>query len=244
MNDLLTRSLARIVTGNHKTASVFEKYQLDFCCRGKRTLQQACEDTGLNTHVILSELELANSTTTGDNYSPDQMSLSELVSHIVNTHHAYVKNELPLIFGYLRKVSAKHGERHPELFKIFELFAVVKEEMELHMQKEEKILFPRITEIERLAAGNTLISFSKTFLSAPVSMMEQEHDHAGNLMAGIRQFTNNYTAPAEACTTYRLSFAAMQTFEAELHRHVHLENNILFPKALHLFDTFGSHPSN
>lgn len=244
MNDLLTRSLAQIVTRNHKTASIFEKHHLDFCCKGKQTLQQACADTGLDADEILSELEMANTAMTDESYSPDHMLLNVLADHIVNTHHAYVKNESPLIFGYLQKVASKHGERHPELLKIFELFTAVKEEMELHMQKEERILFPRITEMEKLVADKAAISINKNFLAAPVSLMEQEHDHAGSMMAGIRRLSNNYIPPADACTTYRLSFAALQAFEMDLHRHVHLENNILFPKALHLFDTFGSHSSN
>jgi regulator of cell morphogenesis and NO signaling len=244
MNDLLTTSLAQIVTGNHKTASVFEKHNLDFCCRGKRTLQQACADTGLNADEIVSELEGANTSTAGEMYDPDHMLLSELTDHIVNTHHVYVKKELPLLFGYLQKVTAKHGERHPELTRIFGLFAAVKEEMELHMEKEEKILFPRIAEMEKLVADHATVAINKNYLAAPVSMMEQEHDHAGSMMAEIRRLSNNYMPPADACTTYRLSFAALQAFEADLHRHVHLENYILFPKALHLFDTFESYPSN
>jgi regulator of cell morphogenesis and NO signaling len=244
MKDLLTTSLAQIVTGNHKTASVFEKHHLDFCCKGKRTLQQACVDKGLNAEEIVTELEMANTTLPDDNFNPDNLMLTELADHIVNTHHAYVKNELPLILGYLQKVASKHGERHPELYKIFELFAAVKEEMELHMQKEERILFPRIGETERLVADHATLSINKNFLAAPVLMMEQEHDHAGSMMAEIRKLSNNYVPPADACTTYRLSFSALQAFEMDLHRHVHLENNILFPKALHLFDKFGSHTSN
>ncbi len=243
MNELLNKSLAQIVTGNHKTASVFEKYHLDFCCKGKRTLQQACAETNLDSGTLLAELDAANNTKP-EAHQAGNMTLQELAAYITETHHSYVKKEMPLIFGYLQKVTAKHGERHPELFKIFELFAAVKEEMELHMQKEEKILFPRITEIERLSRENAAIPVSTTFLSGPVSMMEQEHDHAGNMLAEIRELSRNYTPPADACTTYKLSFAALQAFELDLHQHVHMENNILFPKALQLFGTFGNYSSN
>jgi len=142
---------------------------------------------------------------------------------------------MPQIFSYLQKVASKHGERHPELLKIVELFAAVKEEMEQHMQKEELILFPRINEMEKLVTEGTEIRINQTYLQAPINMMEQEHDHAGEMLAEINRLTDNYHPPADACTTYKLSFAALQAFEMDLHQHVHLENNILFPKALQLF---------
>lgn len=235
MKDLLTKSLAKIVTDNHKAATVFEKYHLDFCCKGKRTLEQACSEKKLSADEVLSELASVTAVRESEKNNPDTMMSAELIDHIVDTHHTYVKNELPLIFGYLQKVASKHGEKHPELFKIFELFAAVKEELELHIQKEEQILFPRIKEIERLSDENTGIHISSSFIAAPVTIMEHEHDHAGSMMAEIRRLTNNYTPPADACTTYKLSFAALQAFELDLHRHVHLENNILFPKALRFF---------
>lgn len=236
MTELLTKSLAKIVTENHKTANVFEKYQLDFCCKGKRTLQEACKENKVNPVEVLSDLELTMMTAITEVAEPDTLSLNDLSDHIVDTHHAYVRNELPLIYGYLQKVASKHGERHPELFKIFELFAAVKEEMEMHMMKEEKILFPRIREVEKLTNDNATLHINNTFIAAPVSVMEQEHDHAGSMMAEIRELSNNYTPPADACTTYKLSFEALKAFEQDLHRHVHLENNILFPKALKLFE--------
>ncbi len=126
------------------------------------------------------------------------------------------------------------------MLKVFDLFTAVKEEMEMHMQKEETVLFPRIKELEKqLAAGNKN-NLNITYLKSPIIMMEQEHDHAGAAMAEIRQLTNNYNLPADACTTYRLSFAALEAFELDLHQHVHLENNILFPKALQLFKITGA----
>ena len=244
MNELLNKSLAQIVTGNHKTASVFEKYHLDFCCKGKRTLQQACAETNLDTDIVLAELAGVKTDGPAGQKDPTLLTLEELSEYIVTIHHSYVKNELPLISGYLQKVTAKHGERHPELYKVFELFTAVKEEMELHMQKEEKVLFPRIQEVEKAVKSNALVQLNISFLKAPVSMMEQEHDHAGSLMAEIRELTGDYTVPADACTTYKLSYASLHAFEKDLHRHVHLENNILFPKALQLFDSTGTFSTN
>lgn len=234
MSELMTKSLAQIVNTNHRAATVFEKYHLDFCCKGKRTLQQACTESELKIEEVLSDLErTAQEKSIPVHY--ENMSLTQLADYIVLTHHSYVKKEMPAILSYLEKVASKHGNGHPEMMRVLELFATVKEEMGQHMQKEEQILFPRIKEVEQqLGEGNEII-INNTYLLSPISMMEQEHDHAGSLLSEIRQLTNDYTPPADACTTYKLSFASLQAFEHDLHQHVHLENNILFPKALRLF---------
>ncbi|MBK8607805.1 MAG: DUF542 domain-containing protein [Chitinophagaceae bacterium] len=173
MNVLASKTLAQIVTNNHKAASIFEKHHLDFCCKGKRTLEQACSESDIKIEEVLKELDKAEKTSESKtNYN--ELSLAQLSEHIVSTHHNYVKNEMPALLGYLQKVSSKHGDRHPEMNKVFQIFGAVKEEMEFHMQKEEMV-------------------------------------------------------------TYQLSFASLQAFELDLHRHVHLENNILFPKALKMF---------
>lgn len=234
MNELASRTLAQIVTANHRTAAVFEKYHLDFCCKGKRSLQQACSEQNISVEELLNELEGAASTYQAA-FPFDKLTLSQLVDHIVSTHHAYVKTESVQLLAYAEKVAAKHGQRHPELLKIFQLVTAIKEEMALHMQKEELVLFPRIKELENFSQhehGDIKLSF--TYLQAPITMMEQEHDHAGTLLADIRQASSNFTPPSDACTTYKLLFASLQAFEMDLHQHVHLENNILFPKAIML----------
>ena len=237
MKNLNSLSLAQIVNNNHKAASVFEKYHLDFCCKGKRSLEQACSEQQLPISLVSEDLE--NIFTNGNSDAAvdfEKMNLTQLSDYIVQTHHAYVKSEMPQIYAYLQKVSSKHGERHPELYKIFETFAAVKEEMEGHMKKEELILFPRMKELQKLADNeNANLQLNITSLQSPITVMEQEHDHAGSLLNDIRIFTNDYTPPQDACTTYRLSFAALKAFELDLHQHVHLENNILFPKAIGLF---------
>ncbi len=234
MNNLKETTLAQIVTDNHMAAAVLEKYNLDFCCKGKRSLQQACDEKQLSINEIASELkELKKKKDTEDLLHFEKLSLKELTEYIVQTHHAYVKKELPQIFSYLEKVVAKHSDRHPELIKVFQLFAAVKEEMEGHMKKEELILFPRIKDLEKQIQNDSgKFNVNITYLQSPITEMEQEHDHAGSLLSEIRMLTNNYTAPEDACTTYRLSFAALQAFELDLHQHVHLENNILFPKTI------------
>jgi regulator of cell morphogenesis and NO signaling len=237
MNEsLFSSSLAQIVNSNHQAASVFEKYHLDFCCKGKRSLEQACSEQQLAISEVTADLK--NIFTKDNHVSIDfeKMDLIQLADYIVQTHHAYVKNEMPQIYAYLHKVSSKHGERHAELYKIFQTFSAVKEEMEGHMKKEELILFPRIKELQKLANNeNANLQLNITYLQSPITVMEQEHDHAGSLLNDIRILSNNYTPPQDACTTYRLSFAALKEFELDLHQHVHLENNLLFPKAINMF---------
>ena len=236
MENLNSLSLAQIVSTNHKAASVFEKYHLDFCCKGKRSLAQACREQQLQLENVVTELETAFDQENKTGVDFEQLSLTQLCDYIVNTHHSYVKNEMPQIYAYLQKVTSKHGERHPELQKIFGIFTAVKEEMEGHMKKEEQILFPRIQELEKMVeTENPVTQISLTYLQGPIIVMEQEHDHAGSLLNEIRILTDNYTPPHDACTTYRLSFAALQAFELDLHQHVHLENNILFPRSINIF---------
>ena len=236
MPEILKKSLAQIVHVNYRAAAVFEKYHLDFCCKGKRTLLQACEETGLNAMEVISQLELESQYTSSKaTIDYTGLSLSQLADYIISHHHQYTKKELPSIAVCLQKIIAKHGGRHPEMLKVYQVFMSLKEEMELHMQKEEAILFPRIKEMEsQLAIGNPF-KVHVSYLQSPVSMMEQEHDHAGTAMATIRELTSNYTLPEDACTTYKLSFAALAAFELDLHQHVHLENNMLFPMTLAQF---------
>jgi len=234
MVNQMTKSLAQIVNDNHKAASIFEKYDLDFCCKGKRSLQQACIEKSLPVEKLLAELQATNDACELP-ISYDKMSLTELAGYIVSKHHAYVKAEMPQIFAYLQRVATKHGDRHPEMRKVFELFSELKSDMEEHMDKEELILFPRIEAAEDGASEKKTANMNVFYVQHPIQIMEEDHEKAGEVMAEIRRLTSNYTPPNDACTTYRVSFAALQAFESDLHRHVHLENNVLFPKAIELF---------
>jgi regulator of cell morphogenesis and NO signaling len=227
MQNLRNKTLAQIVTGDHRAASIMEKYHLDFCCKGKRSLEQACSEQHISPEELIEELEGLNNNKE-ETTAFEQMSMTQLIDHILLKHHTYVKTEGPQIMFYLQKVAGKHGDRHPELIRIFELFSEVKQEMDFHMQKEELILFPRIKQLDLPNSDRK----SMEFLLAPISVMEQEHELAGGHLQEIRQLTNDYTPPQDACTTYKLSFAALESFEKDLHQHVHLENNILFPKAI------------
>lgn len=236
MTGLSNKTLAQIVMEDHRNAFVFEKYHLDFCCKGKRSLEQACAEQHINATDVINELSHTVSTGTGTcalEFPFDKMSLTQLADYIVTTHHAYVKKEAKQILAWLEKVAFKHAGRYPELKRILALFTSEKEEMDLHMEKEELILFPRIKELERISKeANGKMTININYLLSPIAILEKEHDYAGSLLEEIRNLSNDYVPPEEACTTNRLAFAALRSFEADLHQHVHLENNILFPKAI------------
>lgn len=229
MTELMNQTLSQIVTENYQAAQVFEKYGLDFCCKGKRPLTDACKEKSLPVENVVKELTQALSSADNQKEFKD-MSLTELAEYIVRVHHNYVKQSMPPILMYVLKVATKHGSRFPYMHEVYDLFLEIEEEMTSHMAKEEKILFPRIKLLELNAAQEN----TPGYISAPVEVMETEHEHAGDTMEKIRVLTNNYQAPEDACTTFRLALASLQAFESDLHHHVHLENNILFPKAIAL----------
>jgi regulator of cell morphogenesis and NO signaling len=231
MTNIAEQSLASIVTTHHETVPVLEKYHLDFCCKGKRTLSQACIEKGLATEEIIKELEASLNSTDPTNIPVVQMNAGQLIGHILLHHHFYVRQSMPTIEDHLMKVAAKHGSSFPYMKNVLELFTQLKSEMNLHMQKEEMILFPRIKEVESFAKYAQQQGRDQSYIYNPVAVIESEHDAAGSVMDQIRQLTNDYTAPAEACTTFKVVMDELRTFEEDLHQHVHLENNLLFPMA-------------
>jgi len=231
MTTIEKQTLAAIVTSNHLAVPVLEKYHLDFCCKGKRTLTEACIEKGLSVETISAELENSAKNEQSNSMPFTVMSAEQLISYILIHHHFYVKQSMPTILGHLEKVAAKHGDRYPYMVEVLQLFTAINEEMTLHMHKEEVILFPRIKEIEALVAAGQSRNLSEGYISGPVEVMEKEHDHAGEILYRIRELTNSYTEPADACTTFKVVLAELKAFEEDLHRHVHLENNLLFPNA-------------
>ena len=231
MTNIAEQSLALIVTTYQQTVPVLEKYHLDFCCKGKRTLSQACTEKGLTIEEIIKELEASVNSTDPLNIPFTEMNAEQLIRHILLHHHFYVRQAMPTIEDHLNKVAAKHGERFPYMKKVLELFTHLKKELYLHMQKEEMILFPRIKEVESFSKYPQKREKEQSYINNPVSVMESEHDEAGSAMEQVRLLTNNYTAPGEACTTFKVVMDELRTFEEDLHQHVHLENNLLFPMA-------------
>ena len=214
----------------------FEKLGIDYCCGGSRSLSDACQHAHVTLEAVLGELEQGSSfkpATATARQDFANGNLGELVEHIVGTHHVYVKQELPRLEQLLKKVVAVHGAAHPELGKIQQIFHGVSEELSSHMMKEEHILFPYIVALEN-AVSNGRPRPRPAFgtVSNPVRMMELEHDSAGAALKEIAALSSNYEPPENACFSYRTLYTALKEFETDLHQHVHLENNILFPRAI------------
>jgi len=235
-----TQTLSEIVKSNFKAAAVFEKYNLDFCCKGNKFLSTACQEKGVNENEILSELERIKAYQNSSiNY--EEWNLDFLIDYIVNTHHSYVRKMIPVISEHINKVASVHGKNHPELIEISRIYSIVYKDLRQHMMKEEEILFPHIKYLVKIK-GNGNKSESPYFgtVRNPIRMMEMEHQNAGDELFEIRSLSNNYTLPEDACNTFRVTFQELKEFEEDLHKHVHLENSILFPKSIKLEEELNS----
>ncbi|MGV3539223.1 MAG: iron-sulfur cluster repair di-iron protein [Rufibacter sp.] len=228
-------SIGELVAKDFRKAQVFKKYGIDFCCGGKKSISQVCEEKGIDPEVVERELNaLPDAKATAQN-DFDNWDLSFLADYIVNVHHKYVREAIPALYEYTNKIARVHGSRHPELLQVAKHFVNVANELESHMPKEERVLFPFIKQLnEAKQKGEKLVRPAFGSIQNPINMMEMEHEAAGGELEAIRTLTNNFELPADACATYQVAFAKLQEFEEDLHRHIHLENNILFPKALEL----------
>lgn len=235
MQTFKDQTVGDIVADDFRTAGVFKKYGLDFCCGGGRKLTEACEKKGINIDEIVKELDDLNGSGNDmqnyKNWSPEF-----LVDYIINNHHHYVRTKLPEIKAYAKKVAKVHGNSYPELNEMLEIFFTLKDEMLSHLQKEETILFPYIKKLRKAQTNGEPITPELQLSTAAqaVAMMEDEHEEAGELMFSLEKLSNGFTPPEDACTTFRVYFQNLEAFQNDLHKHVHLENNILFPKALML----------
>lgn len=203
------------------TARIFDHFGIDFCCGGSQTLAAACAAKNLDLDTLLAALQAPAAAAPDATADWRHEPLAALAQYIVTRHHRYVRAETPQIQRWLDKAVAAHGARHPELARIRHHFTALSAELAQHMAKEELVLFPAIAK-------------GAPHLAQPVRMMVLEHDHAGRDLAEIRSASGDFTPPPDACNTYRALYHALEEFERDLHRHVHLENNILFPRALAL----------
>ena len=234
METINKKTVAEIVSGNYKSADVFKKYGIDFCCGGGVSVAEICKKKNLDFQEVEKEL-LAIDSQIPMSHDFNNWELDFLADYIVNTHHKYVSENIPLIIQYSDKVARVHGQNHPENIEINTLFYEVANELLAHMQKEERVLFPYIRAMAKAKKENTALP-SPHFgtVQNPVRMMEHEHENAGNIFKKIAALSNNYTPPNGACNTYRVLYAKLKEFENDLHQHIHLENNILFPKAIEM----------
>lgn len=224
-----TLTVGEIVTKFPKASDVFKSYRIDFCCGGNKTVNEASLEKNVSTEEVLATLNtLYNDTNTIDEAETDwnQVPYSQLIDHVVNKHHRYLNEELPQLSPYVTKVLRVHGAGHPELSKVHHLFNALKTELEQHLIKEETEAFPMILQFENNPTSENLVKLKKI-----VDELENEHDQAGDIIKELREITSDFTLPVDACRTYQLVYNRLEELESDLFQHIHLENNILFPRA-------------
>lgn len=226
-------TLGEIVSKDLRKATIFQKFGLDFCCGGKKNLEEACKEKGLDIGIVKQTLEdVSKIESTLPSHDFNNWSLSFLADYIINVHHAYVKQNSPLLSDLSLKVTNHHGKTNPELISINRIVEEIVAELKSHMKKEESILFPYIKRLEASIAEATARPLAFNSVRQPISVMEHDHDIVGDLFRQMRSLSDNYMLPASACNSYALLYKKLEEFENDLHLHVHLENNILFPKAV------------
>lgn len=229
--------VGQLVAERPGRARVFERLGIDYCCGGRRTLSEACLAQGLNVQTVIAELREGDRKSAAvDEAHWAAVPLEELITNILDTHHAYLRRELPRLTEITAKVRGVHGERHPELAEVQETYNALRAELELHMTKEERVLFPMIKAME---SSQILEGAHGGSVRNPIRVMQHEHDSAGAALAHLRKLTRDFEPPADGCNTYRAMLHSLAELEADLHQHIHKENNILFPRAMELEATLA-----
>ena len=229
------KTVRELAVENPAATRIFEKLGIDYCCGGNQSLDEACRAVNLPLDQVLDSLEMAEQTARSAQKFHDwpREPLADLIAHINGTHHKYTREEIARLGPLFVKVCSVHGQNHPELAEIRAIFAGLAQELTMHMMKEEMVLFPYIVRMEESVIQNEPI-MPPPFGSVqnPVSMMEHEHDSAGAALGAMRHASSSYSVPPDACVSYQTLYKALAEFEADLHQHIHLENNILFPRAI------------
>ena len=237
MNVTTEKTVRELAQEKPGAARVFEKLGIDYCCGGKQTLEQACHSAGIPVNDVLGALEVADPS--GQALAKDsdwqKEPLGDLMLHIRITHHKYTREAIARLGPLFEKVCSVHGERHPELFELRAIFQSLAQELTTHLLKEEMVLFPYVERMEEsVLQKEPILPAPFGTVRNPVSMMEHEHDSAGNALRTLREISQGYTAPPDACVSSQTLYKALAEFEADLHQHIHLENNILCPRAIAL----------
>lgn len=233
-------TIGEIVAHDFRTAALFSKLGIDFCCRGNRTIEEVSQKKSLNAQELRRELEEILQKTESGSIDFKSWPLDLLADYVEKTHHRYIEEKTPVLLAFLHKLCKVHGERHPELFEINRLFTESAQDLAAHLKKEELILFPFVRKmVNARITGKKFERPQFGTVENPIEMMKHEHDTEGERFREIARLTNHYTAPADGCNTYRTAFLMLEEFEQDLHKHIHLENNILFPNALALEKTFN-----
>ena len=226
-------TIGDLVSKDYRRAEIFKKFNIDFCCGGKKTLEQVCNDKHIDKAVLENELKNLEAGSEIHLQNMNNWTVDFLIDYIVNTHHVYITTAIPILLEYTKKVAKVHGDKHPEMILVADKFFEVAEELTSHMIKEERVLFPFIKNLARNDGEKGTNSNFGT-VKNPIGAMENEHEMVGDIIKSIRKLTNDYSAPEDACTTFRVTLKKLEEFETDIHRHIHLENNILFPKSIEL----------
>lgn len=226
--------VGELVTQDYRAAQVFKNVGIDFCCNGNISLEAACAKNNISTDYVITSLNKIAGQKSDGGIDYNSWPLDLLADYIEKKHHRYVTEKIKEIIPYLDKITNVHGDRHPELSEVNKLFKESAGELAAHMKKEELILFPHIRKMVQAQQTGTQVQAHFGSVQNPIKMMMHEHDTEGERFRKIASLTDNYTVPADGCNTYRVTLALMKEFEDDLHLHIHLENNILFPKALKL----------
>lgn len=235
MNITSNNEVGEVVTLDYRTAAVFKSYGIDFCCKGNRSIAEVCENRKIEEKVLMDNLNSVLKKQENSAIDYQSWPLDLLADYVEKKHHRYVEQQSVVLKQYLNKLCKVHGSEHPELFEITEHFVASAGELAMHMKKEELVLFPFIKKMVKAEmAMENLESPHFGSVKNPVEMMMHEHDAEGERFRKIEALSSGYTPPADACNTYRVTYALLQEFEQDLHLHIHLENNILFPKAIAL----------
>jgi regulator of cell morphogenesis and NO signaling len=230
---VVTRTVGELVADDFRTAAVFEEFGIDFCCSGRRTLEDACRAAAADPVAVGHALTALPAATEADDDAA-RWPIPRLIDFIVSTHHAYVRSAMPAILRHLEKLVEVHGVRHPELARVTAYFEQIAADLSQHMIKEEQVLFPYVRDLAEASPTCGRMQSPFGTVANPIRMMEREHQEVGDALRLIRELTRGHAAPEDGCTIYAITMAELRRFERDLHRHVHLENTVLFPAALRI----------
>jgi regulator of cell morphogenesis and NO signaling len=237
MSVIAEKTVRELALENTGATRVFEKFGIDYCCGGGQTLGQACQAANISIDEVTEAFEVGQRSLRGaaEGHNWQAEPLGDLVSHITSTHHKYTREEISHLVPLFDKVCSKHGPSHPELLQLRDIFAGLADELSAHLMKEEMVLFPHIIRMEEAVIEKSpILPAPFGTVQNPVAMMKHEHDSAGNALRALREISHGYTAPPDACVSFQTLYKALAEFEADLHQHIHLENNILFPRAVEM----------
>lgn len=233
--DRIDKTVGELVTEDFRIAAVFEKHDIDFCCGGQERLGVICRDKSLDPATILEEIEAVQNSPVERGHNYATWELSFLADYIINTHHSYLNENTGQIAAYARKIAEVHGVQHPEVTKIATIFDKIAADMAAHLREEEEILFPTVKRIEAaIKAGNAPAENDRETIQTSLEKLHLEHESIGEAVHAIRHLAKDYAIPEGVCNTFVVTYRKFKEFEDDLHKHVHLENNILFPKAAQL----------